>query len=107
MKKLLFLSLVLGSMLTVMSCSKDNYEIWMEYRETACAPSWTHGDNAELESALRAHLDSKEIEYFQIIVEGRLQGHCLACSCYTGRIIKVRTTNDDREDMEEEGFKKI
>ena len=80
----------------------------MEFIETQCSNPWDIlpvNDNYLL--TIHQYLNDNGIKVLSISIELTDEGngiHCEACSCPSGRIIVIRTLDDDIEAAEQLGF---
>lgn len=103
-RTLLFLLVVL-----LFACKKDDNSLGIEmiFEETQCANPWEALPNSK-DYLLNVHeyLNSEGIEVYSISIETTdSKGiHCDACNCFSGRIIKIRIPETDKEKAETVGF---
>lgn len=100
------LALIVFSLLTISSCNKLNV-LWVKYDETQCADSWDYSENNEvLKTNIESYLKTKGVKVLEmeIFVDADPQMNCSACSCKTGRIIKIKIKKRELDDAKSQGF---
>jgi len=93
--------------LFLLNCSKSKF-VWMYYNETSCSDKWSYDiNNEKLKDNVTAYLDSKGIKVLEIeiYVDGTAEV-CTACTCKTGRRIKVKVKGREEDNLQGEGFYK-
>jgi len=104
---LLVATLFSGSVFTS-SCIKSNGTEWLFYDETSCADAWPFAAvNEKLKENITEHYKEKGIRIYDLeIFVDRTPEVCAACTCKTGRRVKVKVKSRDVEAMQEEKFYK-
>ncbi len=94
--------------LTLFSCEDRNTNVWYSYNETQCADPWATGfgnDEAQVKSEVEEYLENLGVVVAEVDMNNNgVVAVCLACSCTSGRIIRVRSTEDAEDTMTAEGF---
>jgi len=92
--------------LLLSACGKNTNVTWMYYDETLCADAWEHTNNNEvLKDNVTEHFKSKGVKIYEIeIFNDTAPQGCLACTCTTGRRIKVKVKKKEVSTMEANGF---
>jgi hypothetical protein len=93
MMKYLILTIFTVALLT--ACTKDNNDITMIYGQTQCADKWGYGANdEETKARLAQFLDSVGISYSNLqFAKTNPAAVCLACSCASGGVFTLQTTD--------------
>ena len=102
MNRLLFLSIACTA---ILACGSGN-NVSFYHDEQQCGDMWNfYGSDDELALAAKGFLEERGVEVTRIEVtdEGQKQV-CLACSCKTGRRIKVWTVEQDASILESLNF---
>lgn len=81
------------------------------YEETYCADPWEQNgsySDAELHALVADYLtNSLVVEFSNLLITNEgIPEACLACSCKTGRIIRIEAAMAYKEILVEKGFKK-
>ena len=99
-------SLILITLLALNGCQKLNV-IWVKYDETQCSDQWDYNDNNEvLKEHVETYLKGKGVKVLEmeIFIDADPQQNCSACTCKTGRTIKVKIKKRDLDDAKNLGF---
>ncbi|MGB1216622.1 MAG: hypothetical protein ACPG5P_02030 [Saprospiraceae bacterium] len=93
--------------ISIFAC-KENEDVWYTYSETYCADAWETGSGSEETVVLESvenYLESKGVRVAEVDLNDMEVGAtCMACTCLSGRIIRVRSTSGDEGVLLEEGF---
>lgn len=103
--KIILTLLVLSSLV---SCERNSGDkLWASLNETQCSNAWDNIDAADTETRVNSYLENNGIEIFDIKIETYSYGpFCEACSCPSGRRIKVLIQESDLEAIQKLGFSK-
>ena len=105
-KLLLFLLII--SQLSTISCERYFGErTWACYNELGCDSwnPWGSIENGNTESTVIDFLEDNNVHVFDIKIEVYSNGpFCMACSCPTGRAIKVLVLESDIKKIKDLGF---
>lgn len=100
------LLLITLCLLSSIGCNKMNV-LWVKYDETQCSDNWTYSENNEvLKTNVESYLKGKGVKVLEmeIFVDGDPQQNCSACSCKTGRTIKIKIKKRELSDAKNQGF---
>lgn len=96
-----------------LSCSDDNDEVdqvLFLWNQTGCADPWNTGpsdSNEETTEAMVSYLSENGVENARVVrfeFDESVVAVCLACSCTTGTVIYVATSETNSPTMEDLGF---
>ncbi len=89
-------------------CTKNETDIVMQYGQTQCADQWGYGNSeAATKEKLGKYLDSMGISYTKLNFSKSDPGVvCLACTCTSGGLFTLETTDPFVEKLVQLGFKK-
>ena len=107
--RLIFLLLIVSISL---SCSDDDDDdqVLFLWNQTGCADPWDTGptdSNEETTEAMASYLAENGVENARILrfeFDESVATSCLACSCTTGTVIYVTTSETNSSTMEDLGF---
>lgn len=93
--------------LLLISCKK-NGDIQMKYEQTQCADRWGYGTNdAHTKNLLGLFLDSAGIKYSNLELKRINSGAaCAACTCESGGLFSLTTTESFTTELIKLGFKR-
>ena len=99
-----FFAVVLISV--VVSCTKPRNIKWVYYDQTLCADKWgPYTSNEDLKIKITDYFDGIGIEVYDIeIFNFGTPETCLACTCKTGKTIKLKIKKKHLDDIKKEGF---
>ncbi len=96
-KYLLIAAVIFSAAATIFSCSKKNNdnELVMSYNQTKCADAWGSPANDSLTLVnVNNYLDGLGLYKIAVaIIPVNVADTCAACSCKTGKVIYVTTSN--------------
>lgn len=103
---LLSLWMLFSILLLPVSCSKHGNTNWLWYDQTQCADKWgPYKNNEDLKNVITTYFDEKGIKVYDIeIFSNGTVDSCLACSCKTGKRIKLKVKSRDLKAIKDEGF---
>lgn len=89
-------------------CTKNETDIVMQYGQTQCADQWGYGNSdAATKEKLGKYLDSMGISYTKLNFSKSDPGVvCLACTCTSGGLFTLETSELFVEKLVQVGFKK-
>lgn len=86
----------------------ESQNLWMSYRETQCADPWANSGQLDKYQAVKAYLEKQGVAVLDItfikVNEGVV---CMACTCSSGRVLKVKVKKEDEAKLLAIGFKLI
>lgn len=106
MKRILLLAITIFLFFT--NCTEKSYS-WYVFAETQCANPWgtnTGDAEADVIAAVTSYLDDLCVDVSETTIESAVgQGlTCQACTCPSGRGIRVKADADDEAILLSEGF---
>ncbi len=103
-KTLIIFILILPAFM--LSCERDYSDrTWVFCNETQCSNPWDNISSDSTESGVEEYLKNNGICLFDIKTERYSYGpFCTACSCPSGRTIKVLIMDSDLNTIKELGF---
>ena len=103
MKDILKTFLLTIALLGSLACEPED-RIWMVYEETQCSDPWGFNSN-DTGSKVKDYLKERGIKVFDVeVVRYSIGPFCAACSCPSGRNIRVEVRDSDREALIGLGF---
>jgi hypothetical protein len=88
-------------------CDKFSSSTWLYYNQTSCSDKWglyTNFDNLK-QKVENYILTKKSIKVYDVeVLSNGPEQNCLACSCTTGNIIKLKVMTGDVAELKTEGF---
>ena len=100
-------TILLFFLIIAFSCHKKHMEyITFSYNQTFCADPWKTGstDSLTVQNVIH-HLDSLRLYVAGVWIKQEFPPEaCAACTCKTGKVIRVTTFKDDEEYFAALGF---
>lgn len=89
-----------------LACTKPRKIKWVYYDQTICADKWgAYTGNEDLKLKITDYFEGLNIDVYDIeIFNFGTPETCLACTCKTGKTIKLKVKKKDLEDIKKEGF---
>lgn len=82
---------------------------WLSYQETQCADPWGYGNsNQDKVQYIKEYLQKQGITVLDISLNKVNDGAmCMACTCASGRVLKVQVRKEDEAKLLALGFKSV
>lgn len=97
--------LALVTLLFYATACDNSDQVWMVYEETQCADAWDTIDLDSTTGQVREYLDRKGVRVIDLrIVTYSIGPFCSACTCPSGKNIRVLVRNSNKEVMVGLGF---
>ena len=78
-------------------CDKFSPSTWLYYNQTSCSDKWGLYTNFD---DLKQKVENYDVE----VLSNGPEQNCLACTCTTGNIIKLKVMTGDVAELKTEGF---
>lgn len=88
-------------------CDKFSGTKWLYYNQTSCSDKWgVYSNFDDLKQKVEDYIQAKKnIKVYDVeVLSNGPQQNCLACTCTTGNIIKLKAMNSDVVELKTEGF---
>ncbi len=88
-------------------CDKFSSSTWLYYNQTSCSDKWGLYTNFDdLKQKVENYiLTKKSIKVYDVeVLSNGPEQNCLACTCTTGNIIKLKVMTGDVAELKTEGF---
>jgi hypothetical protein len=87
----------------------DSETKWLSYQETQCANPWGYGNsNQDKVQYIKDYLEKQGVKVKSITLTKENDGAmCMACTCASGRVLKVQVRLEDEAKLIPLGFKPI
>ncbi|QHL88299.1 hypothetical protein GU926_13000 [Nibribacter ruber] len=116
-RKILSLLIIMHGLFLFSGCQHPEGKIewpeenlqWLSYAETQCADPWGYGNSQQDKAQyVKGYLEKQGIQVFNISLIKESEGAmCLACTCPSGRVLRVQVKKEDEAKLLALGFKMI